>query len=60
MDQRHAIFLKEAGTFIPHDRLLTDPELFCHLCRRIDTLKSQGYYDGAYECVRLAAKGYAD
>ena len=42
------------------DRLLTDPELFCHLCRRIDTLKSQGYYDGAYECVRLAAKGYAD
>ena len=42
------------------DRLLSDPELFCHLCRRIDTLKSQGYYDGAYECVRLAAKGYAD
>lgn len=24
MDQRHAIFLKEAGTFISHDRLLTD------------------------------------
>ena len=40
------------------DRLISDPELFCHFCRRIDTLKAQGYYDGAYECVRLAAKGY--
>ncbi len=49
---------KKANAMI--DRLLSDPELFCHLCRRIDTLKSQGYYDGAYECVRLAAKGYAD
>ncbi len=37
------------------DRVLTDRELIPHLCDRIDELKAQGYYDGAYECVRLAA-----
>ena len=36
------------------DRLLADPELYSHICHRIDTLKAQGDYDGAYECVRLA------
>ena len=39
------------------DRLISDHELYAHICRRIDQLKAQGYYDGAYECVRLAAKG---
>ncbi|MBS7263406.1 MAG: hypothetical protein KIG36_07350 [Eubacteriales bacterium] len=37
------------------DRLLSDREIILHLCDRIDELKAQGYYDGAYECVRLAA-----
>ena len=36
------------------DKLLEDKELFCHLCDRIDELKKQGHYDGAYECVKLA------
>jgi hypothetical protein len=49
---------KKANAMI--DRLIEDSELFCHICRRIDTLKAQGYYDGAYECVRLAAEGYKD
>lgn len=39
------------------DRIMTDRELLPHMCDRIDVLKEQGYYDGAYECVRLAAKG---
>ena len=37
------------------DLLLTDREIIPHLCDRIDELKAQGYYDGAYACVRLAA-----
>ena len=37
------------------DRLLTDRELLPHFCGRINELKAQGAYDGAYECVRLAA-----
>ena len=40
------------------DRLLSDPDLYAHLCRRIDEMKAAGDYDGAYECVRLAAGGY--
>lgn len=36
------------------DRFLTDKELFCHLCDRIDELHSAGAYNGAYECVKLA------
>ena len=39
------------------DRLISDPEILIHMCRRIDELKEQGYYDGAYACVRLAAGG---
>ena len=39
------------------DILLSDRELYAHFCRRIDEMKAQGYYDGAYECVRLAAEG---
>ena len=37
------------------DRFLADKELFIHLCRRINQMKQNGDYDGAYECVRLAA-----
>ena len=38
------------------DRLLSDREILVHICDRIDALKAAGVYDGAYECVRLAAK----
>ncbi|MBO4934968.1 MAG: hypothetical protein J5441_07385 [Clostridia bacterium] len=36
------------------DRLLNDRELLPHFCGRINELKAQGAYDGAYECVKLA------
>ena len=36
------------------DKLLQDKDIIPHLCDRITDLKAQGYYDGAYECVRLA------
>ena len=36
------------------DKLLQDKEIIPHLCDRISELKAQGYYNGAYECVRLA------
>lgn len=37
------------------DKILEDKELIPHLCDRIDHLKKIGHYDGAYECVKLAA-----
>ena len=37
------------------DRLLSDPELYCHMCLRIIAMKAAGDYNGGYECVRLAA-----
>lgn len=43
---------KEITTML--DRVINDKELIPHLCDRIDELKKQGHYDGAYECVRLA------
>ncbi|MBQ6922867.1 MAG: hypothetical protein IJQ66_07250 [Clostridia bacterium] len=36
------------------DRLIEDKEIIPHMCDEIDALKEQGYYDGAYECVKLA------
>ena len=36
------------------DRLILDKELIPHLCDRIDQLKKEGHYNGAYECVKLA------
>lgn len=39
------------------DRLISDKEIIPHICDRIDQLKKQGHYDGAYECVKLAIKG---
>lgn len=38
------------------DRLLSDKEILAHMVERINVLKSQGAYDGAYECVKLAIK----
>ena len=43
---------KEANAML--DRLLSDKELIPHMCDRIDELKKEGHYDGAYECVKLA------
>ena len=37
------------------DKILADKELIPHLCDQIDYLKKIGHYDGAYECVKLAA-----
>ena len=48
MDQRHAIFLKEAGSFIPHDRLLTDP------LRRFAWGTDAGFYRLTPQIVILA------
>lgn len=38
------------------DRLLTDKEILCHMAEQINILKTQGYYNGGYECVKLACK----
>ena len=38
------------------DRLIEDKELIPHICDRIDELKAQGYYNGGYECVKLATE----
>ena len=48
MDQRHAIFLREAGTFIPRDRLLTDP------LRRFAWGTDAGFYRLTPQIVILA------
>ena len=45
--------VKEANDMI--DRLITDSELYCHICGSIDRIKAAGGYDGAYNCVKLAA-----
>ena len=37
------------------DRLISDKEIIAHLCDRIDELHKAGHYNGAYECVKLAA-----
>lgn len=37
------------------DRLLFDREILPHFCDRIDGLNEAGAYNGAYECVRIAA-----
>ncbi len=37
------------------DRLISDHEMYAHVCGRIDRMKAQGEYNGAYECVRFAA-----
>ena len=36
------------------DRIINDKEILIHMANNITELKHQGYYDGGYECVRLA------
>ena len=38
------------------DRLLSDREILSHMADRIDELHAVGVYNGAYECVKLAAE----
>jgi UDP-N-acetylglucosamine:LPS N-acetylglucosamine transferase len=38
------------------DRILSDKEILMHMIEVINKLKQEGYYNGAYECVKLAAK----
>ena len=38
------------------DRLLSDKEILVHMCHQIDKLKEDGFYNGGYECVKLATK----
>ena len=42
------------------DNLINDKEIIPLMCDRIDALKKSGLYDGAYECVKLAVKGYGE
>ena len=42
------------------DNLLLDREIIPAMCDRIDILKKAGFYNGAYECVKLAVKGYEE
>ena len=44
--------VKEVNAML--DRLINDKEIIHHMCDRIDELKKQGHYDGAYECVKLS------
>ncbi len=39
------------------DRLIEDKEILPHILDRIEGLKEQGYYDGGYNCVKLAVGG---
>ncbi len=48
-------FEKESDILRALDNLIQDKELTLHMLDNIDKLKAQGIYDGAYECVRLAA-----
>lgn len=37
------------------DRALSDKDILIHFAKQINILKSQGFYNGGYECVKLAA-----
>ena len=39
------------------DTLINDREIIAHMADEITKLKAQGYYDGAYECAKLAVAG---
>ena len=47
--------MPEIGAML--DLLTNDGEVLSSMCRAIDTNKSVGVYDGAYNVVRLAAEG---
>ena len=36
------------------DRLISDKDIIKHMANRINVLKEEGYYNGGYECVKLA------
>lgn len=36
------------------DKFINDKELYRHIVERINELKTTGYYNGGYECVKLA------
>ena len=36
------------------DRLISDKDLIKHMVNRINSLNKEGYYNGGYECVKLA------
>lgn len=38
------------------DRVIDDREIIIHMAERINELKKEGYYDGAYKCVKLATE----
>lgn len=42
------------------DRVLEDKEIFVHMVEQISKLKTEGYYDGAYQCVKLAVGKNSD
>lgn len=48
-------FEKEQDILRALDNLIQDKELTLHMLDNIDGLKAQGTYNGAYECVKLAA-----
>ena len=39
------------------DTLINDREIIAHMADEINKLKASGYYNGAYECVKLAVSG---
>ena len=39
------------------DRLINDREIIAHMADEINRLKSTGYYNGGYECVKIATQG---
>lgn len=39
------------------DTLINDGEIIAHMADAITKLKNEGYYNGAYECVKLAVQG---
>ena len=41
------------------DTLIKDPEIIAHMADEITKLKASSYYDGGYECVKLAVAGRA-
>ncbi len=39
------------------DNIINDREIIPHMVQEINKLKASGYYNGGYECVKLAVKG---
>lgn len=39
------------------DKILTDKDILLNMIDRINELKKEGFYNGAYECVKIASRG---